>query len=254
MTLPGSDVWQACKGEKYIIPISGTLYRLVESQEQIATRHLVDSLEEQALLEDLLESVKPEYPADLEHLHYLLKTPFRYPPLQWGSRFGRIFEPSIFYGGRSIAVTLAESAYYRFVFWYSMDAQAIKQSIRSEHTLFSVGFSSDQGIRLQDEPFNQYADLITHPWDYRHAQLLGTSMRNHGISAFEYPSARDNDHAVCVGLFNSEPFSQNSPSDKENWFCDVSTDVVIFKSLETSNIVRFEKSQFMWQGVFPMPA
>lgn len=57
---------------------------MVESQEQVATLQLVDTLEEQALLEELLESSKPPVPADAEPLHYLLKTPFRYPPLRWG--------------------------------------------------------------------------------------------------------------------------------------------------------------------------
>lgn len=96
MSTSVDDLWQFCSGYSFITPLSGTLYRLVESQEQIATRQLVDTLEEQALLEEMLETVKPSYPGRLDHLHYLLKTPFRYPPLKWGSRFGRTFEPSIF--------------------------------------------------------------------------------------------------------------------------------------------------------------
>lgn len=254
MTSITEHLWHSGEGKKYIAPLSGTLYRLVESQEQIATRQLVDTLEEQALLEDMLESVKPPYPQNTEKLHYLLKTPFRYPPLKWGSRFGRIFEPSIFYGGCSVAVTLAESAYYRLVFWYSMHAQPIKNTIRSEHTLFSVGYYSQKGIRLQSPPFDLHSDLITHPTNYAHAQQLGTAMRNEGIEIFEYPSARASDHAACVGLFTADNFTQNSPLNKEQWFCDVSADQVVFKAIEDSNIIHFELSQFLQQGIFPMPA
>jgi hypothetical protein len=38
------------------------LYRLVENQEQVATLGYVDTLEEQAVLEELLETSKPDYP------------------------------------------------------------------------------------------------------------------------------------------------------------------------------------------------
>ena len=249
-----NNIWIQCEGAKYITALSGTLYRLVESQEQIATRQLVDTLEEQALLEDMLEAVKPAYPENTEKLHYLLKTPFRYPPLKWGSRFGRTFESSIFYGGCSVNVTLAESAYYRWVFWYSMDGQAVKNTMCSEHTLFSVGYQSDQGIRLQSTPFDVHFDLIADPIHYSHAQLLGTSMRNQGVEVFEYPSARSNDQEICVGLFSSKSFIHDHPLDKQQWFCDVSAEKVIFKSIEDSQIICFDLSQFLQHGVFPMPA
>ena len=106
-------VWDACNGAQQIGSLKGTLYRLVESQEQVATLGYVDTLDEQALLEEMLESTKPVYREGLMTYHYLLSTPFRYPPLKWGSRFGAVHEPSIFYGGSTVDVTLAESAYYR---------------------------------------------------------------------------------------------------------------------------------------------
>ncbi|MGY3822376.1 RES family NAD+ phosphorylase [Acinetobacter haemolyticus] len=151
-------------------------------------------------------------------------------------------------------MTLAESAYYRFVFWHSMDGAPKKKTIRTEHTLFSVGYHCHKGIRLQSPPFDQYLDLIAHPTNYSYAQLLGTAMRNEGIEIFEYPSARASDHATCVGLFTAEHFSQNSPLDREQWFCDIGAEEVIFKAVEGSDIVRFELSQFLQQGIFPMPA
>ena len=254
MSTSVNDLWQFCSGYSFIRPLSGTLYRLVESQEQIATRQLVDTLEEQALLEEMLETVKPSYPDRLDHLHYLLKTPFRYPPLKWGSRFGRTFEPSIFYGGCSVEVTLAESAYYRLVFWHSMDGKPPKPILRSAHTLFSVGYQSALGVRLQSPPFDQHVNVIAHPTNYSPTQHLGTAMRNDGVQVFEYPSARASDHGPCVGLFSAEPFSQNSPLDRQQWFCDVATDAVIFKAVEESTIIRFELLQFLQHGMLPIPA
>ena len=65
-----------------------SVYRIVETQEYAATMNLVDDLEEQELLEQLLDEVKPPYKKGTQKLHYLISTPFRYPPLKYGSRFG----------------------------------------------------------------------------------------------------------------------------------------------------------------------
>ena len=82
-----SSIWTRCAGRSSLRPLSGRAWRVVESQHLFSTRKLVDSDAEQALLEELIEEVKPPtgVPAGL---HYLLFTPFRYPPLRHGSRFG----------------------------------------------------------------------------------------------------------------------------------------------------------------------
>lgn len=243
------------------------LYRLVESQEQIATRQLVDTLEEQALLEEMLDAVKPPYPENMAHLHYLLKSPFRYPPLKWGSRFGRTFEPSIFYGGCSVDVTLVESAYYRFIFWYSMQAPPPKPIMRSVHTLFSVDYKTEKGVQLQSAPFDQYHDVLRHPSNYSVAQALGTMMRSQHVEVFEYCSARTTQNqeqsqdkklnlrqGICVGLFTADSFCTNQPKERQQWFCDMSADEIIFKAVESSELIRFPLAQFILDGVLPMPA
>jgi hypothetical protein len=51
---------------------------VVEAQHQVSTHKLVDSLSEQALLEELIEATKPTVPPECRHLDYLLFTPFRY--------------------------------------------------------------------------------------------------------------------------------------------------------------------------------
>ena len=247
-------IWEDSKGEQQIGSISGTAYRLVESQEQIATLGYVDTLEEQALLEEMLELIKPPYTFASENFHYLLKTPFRYPPLKWGSRFGRIHEPGIFYSGSNTNTTLAESAYYRFVFWYSMDAEPIKTKIRSEHTLFSVDYTSTKAIRLQSSPFDQYRKNLTHPQDYTQTQQLGTAMRTAGVEAFEYFSARDPQKGICIGLFKPQAFAQKHPKEMTQWLCEVSASEVAFKQLGKTNVIQFGFENFAVNGVLPTPA
>lgn len=247
-------IWEACQGENHIRLLSGSLYRLVESQEQVATMGFVDTLDEQAVLEELLESAKPNYPDDVSGLDYLLTTPFRYPPLKWGSRFGGTSEPSLFYGGCSPDVTLAESAYYRFVFFTSIEGDFGGDKMRSEHTMFSVDYRTTAGIKLHQAPFNQYQAELTHPLNYSHAQTLGTAMRAAGVTAFEYMSARDVNNGHCVGLFDSSPFVQNRPQDKTQWLCETDANQVTFKQLGSRFTDHFSINNFMIDGVLPLPA
>jgi RES domain len=247
-------IWEACDGPQHIGPLSGLLFRLVESQEQIATLGYVDTLEEQALLEDLLESVKPPYPEGSDDYHYLLKTPFRYPPLQWGSRFGRIHEPSLFYGGCRVETALAESAYYRFVFWFSMDAEPVKDKLRTEHTLLSVGYETAKGVRLHAPPFDKYLADLTHPKNYQPAQLLGSAMRATGVDAFEYPSARDPGRGRCVGLFTLSAFKQRRPEEMSQWLCEVGATEVSFKRAGSTAVATYVIDDFLFENRLPFPA
>jgi len=247
-------VWDTCNGVQQIGPLTGTLYRLVESQEQVATLGYVDTLEEQAMLEEMLESTKPIYKEDLTAYHYLLSTPFRYPPLKWGSRFGAVHEPSIFYGGLSIHVTLAESAYYRFVFWSSMTASPIKNKIRSEHSLFSVNYQSQSGVSLHQPPFDQYEHEISSPTQYSQSQQLGSAMRASAVEIFEYPSARDPQKGICAGLFTARALRDKQPKNMSQWLCETAANEVLFKPLGSNTIISFPLDSFLADDKLPMPA
>ena len=89
-----SSIWTQCAGDSRQRPLRLSAWRVVEAQHQVSTRKLVDTLEEQSLLEDLIDAAKPPDPTQ-GRLHYLLSTPFRYPPLRHGSRFGTRHEPGL---------------------------------------------------------------------------------------------------------------------------------------------------------------
>jgi hypothetical protein len=247
-------IWAACDSASHIDKVSGVLYRLVESQEQVATMGYVDTLDEQAMLEDMLEQAKPAYPLDIAPYHYLLTTPFRYPPLQWGSRFGRVNEPSLFYAGCKPSVALAESAFYRFTFLTSMADVTTEDKIRSEHTLFSVDYRSQAGVQLQLPPFTEYQLALTDPKDYSSPQQLGSDMRSADVEVFEYTSARDPNNGICIALYNTLPFRQHKPKNRTKWLCETTIDVVSFKQLEENEPVHFSISDFLVDGVLPLPA
>lgn len=236
--------------------MQGQLYRLVESQQQVATMGYVDTLQEQALLESLLDNAKPPYPQDFSDYHYLLKTPFRYPPLKWGSRFGRTHERGMFYAGLAERTTLAECAYYRFVFWHSMQPQnsAARNSIRTEHTMFSVGYKTRFGVSLHEAPFDQHRAALTHPSQYSTTQQLGSDMREAGVQAFEYTSARDPDAGHCAALFSAAAFAHSKPNESQQWLCELTADQVSYKHIGDTAVLHFERSLFLADDTLPLPA
>jgi hypothetical protein len=75
-----SAIWTRCAGDAERRPLRITAWRVVEAQHEVSTRKLVDSADEQALLETLIERVKPPAVGSARQ-HYLLTTPFRHPPL-----------------------------------------------------------------------------------------------------------------------------------------------------------------------------
>lgn len=248
-----SEIWQQCHGDDQIRPVAGKLFRLIENQEQVATLGYVDTLAEQSVLEDLLERSKPALPDHQDALHYLLKTPFRYPPLPWGSRFGQRHQPGIFYGGGSITTTLAESAFYRFVFWHSMAAPPVKPVIRSQHSLFAARYKTDRGLQLQQAPFDAFTNQLAHPADYHATQALGTAMRLSGVQGFEYPSARDQGKGICIGLFSPTALAEKKPLETSRYLCALTAEDVSFKCLKDGGLYRFQISDFLLDGRLPFP-
>ena len=250
-----SDIWLKAKGEDHIQPLVGLVYRLVESQEQVATLSLVNNVYEQGVLEDLIEHTKTPIPAETDHLHYLLKTPFRYPPLKYGSRFGRTFERGMFYASFNVNTALIETAYYRFVYMLG-PVTPFHATISSEYSSFAVKIKSERGIYLDKPPFADYESLIISPISYSESQQLGSAMRDAGVEAFRYSSARDKDKGKNIGLFNPQPFFNKEPLNLSTWLCQTSLNEVGFisKSKEDQTRVLFKQHDFWVNGLFPSPA
>jgi hypothetical protein len=254
-----SRIWDECCGrDGASLPpfeaLRGSVLRLVESQEQVATSSLVDSAAEQALLEQILERSKPAPPSGAESMHYLMQAPFRYPPLAHGSRFGSRFEPSIFYGSRREDTVLAEGAYYRFWFWRGM-SRAPAEPLRTQHTVFKAGVRTLQGLRLQDPPFDRFAETLRHPSDYRETQALGAAMRAAGVSAFEYLSARDPDAGLNVAVFHpSALLPRDRILAREEWACTTGSTRVVFFNPARRAVREFPLGLFLLAGEFPAPA
>jgi hypothetical protein len=204
-----AEIWQKCVGNNYIKPIEVKAWRIVESQYQIATRRLVDNLREHRILEELIESHKPLLPEYCQGYHYLLATPFRYPPLDYGSRFGTRYEPGLWYGSLAIQTALAEKAYYRFRFLAASETHY--EEVPIKYSAFLTEIKTSQALDLTELPFSNYTHEISKRDTYLASQQLGKQMRQTKVAAFYYSSARCPHKGKNIGLFLPCAFKNKTP-------------------------------------------
>ena len=248
-----SRIWTRCAGDSEIRALRVSPWRVVEAQHQVSTRKLVDSAEEQALLEEMIDSIKPP-DVTRGRLHYLLFTPFRYPPLPHGSRFGRRSERGIWYGSTELRTAFAEVSYYRLIFLEG--THAALGTVTTALTAFTADIRTARGIDLVMPPFAAYRRDIASPTSYQSTQALGAAMREAGVEAFRYPSARDADGGINVAAFVPSVFGKSKPKSLETWHCAASrrqVDVTQGDYFMRSRFT-FHREQFLVKGLLPAPA
>ncbi|EHL28978.1 RES family NAD+ phosphorylase [Legionella drancourtii] len=231
------NVWELCEGRQYIKPLSVEPWRVVEAQHILSSRDLVDSREEHDLLEELLEQSKP---AIEKEKNYLIFTPFRYPPLKYGSRFGRTFEPSLWYGSKELETAFTEVAYYRLKFLN--DSQGDLGYLEISMTAFTAFLTTQKGLDLTETPFNQYIKHISDKNDYAYSQLLGSAMRQEQVEAFIYPSARTANKAKNIAAYTPAVFKMKNNqyvNNQQTWICLASKQVIEFTRMGILGKERF---------------
>jgi hypothetical protein len=251
-----ASIWRACDGSRRIKRLSLRAVRAVEGQHRVSTRKLVDSDDEQRVLEELIDRGKPRLPrlAGVERLHYLLSTSFRYPPLRHGSRFGSRAELGIWYGSRTHRTVFAEVAYYRLVFLEGTLANLDRLMV--ELTAFDVSIAARRGVDLTRAPFAEHEAQISSKHSYTTSQRLGHEMREAGVQAFVFRSARDAQGGSNIGLFDPAAFAKTAPEKLETWLC-----VAEKRGVEVSRKDFFRRESFSYprsdfeiRGKLPMPA
>ena len=232
-------------------------WRAVEVQHVVSTRKLVDSDAEQHLLEDLIERAKPPVPPEPEFqgLHYLLTTPFRYPPLPYGSRFGSRGEQGLWYGAEELRTAFAEAAYYRLVFLEGTEARL--DPVAVDLSAFRATVRSERAVDLTRHPFAAHEAEISSPVSYELSQVLGREVRAAGVETFRYRSARDVRGGAALGLFTPRAFASRRPSSPQTWYCVASRSVVELSRrdlLVDRGTYRFAREELEVDGVLPVPA
>ena len=177
---------------------------------------LVDTLEEQALLERVLDDSKPLIPPECRHLHYLLFTPFRYGALYpAGSRFRRAgLTPGVFYASQQSETAVAELAFRRLLFFAESPSTPWPVNA-AEYTSFAVAYAGRKGLDLTRPPLDRDAAKWTDPVDYEPCQDLADAARQAGVQVLRYQSARA--PGLNIALLACAAFTSTAPLERQVW-------------------------------------
>ncbi len=232
--------------KKHLTMGIGMVWRVVETQAIAATRDITSSAAEQQRLEELLEQSKPTIPNEYQGLSYLLMTPFRYPPLPYGSRFGSTYERGIFYASVERTTAFAESAVYLWLFQKGPKELGPLECIRDQRTAFSVKVRSNQSLDLCQSAFKADRAIITAPDSWEYTQKLGSEIRKLGAEYFLYPSARLAE-GTNAAVLNPKAFYTNAPSEQQTWSLRLSTHSCWFGRAGEES-VEFRQKDFEKEG------
>jgi len=221
-----------------------SLWRAVEAQHVVSTMRLVDSLEEQRVLEDILEATKPPVPPAAAKLDYLLFTPFRYPS-PFPSRFRAIGDPGIFYGAESVRTACAELGYWRWRFL--CDSAGLATLGPAQQTLFQVGVKT-RAVDLERKPYVRDAKVWRDPDDYTGAQAFAHAARKAGVDLIQYGSVRDPEPGRCGAVLRPEAFSSRRPTAAtQTWQLTVTRDYAVWHRDRDA----YEFDMRVWKGREP---
>ena len=213
-----SSTWTPAALSSEARALSGTGWRLVEAQHRVSSLKLVDTVEEQELLERLVEATKPALPPEAAGLHYLLATPFRYgAPYPAGSRFRRAgLSEGVFYAAQEPGTAVAEVAFYRLLF-FAESPGTPWPSNPAEYTAFSVAYATRRGIDLAAGTLARDPAAWTHLTDYAACQALADAARGARIEAIRYRSVRDPDGGRNIALLSARAFARKNPTGQQSW-------------------------------------
>jgi len=204
-------------------PYTGVAWRFVEAQHRVSTLKLVDSLAEQALLEDMLEEAKPPFPEACLHLDYLLATPFRYRPYPSGSRFRRAgLTPGVWYGAERSETAAAEMVFYRFLFYAESPATPFPDDA-AEYTAFAARVATDVALDLMAGALAAAEARWMHPTDYAPCQDLAEDARMIGTEILRYRSVRDPGRGPNLAILACPVFASPQPLERQTWRIRIST-------------------------------
>lgn len=176
---------------------------------------LVDSLDEQTLLEELLDETKPPVPEECRNLHWLLFTPFRYRARQ-ASRFRRKgASAGVLYTAEKIETAAAEMAFYKLLFFVESPATRFPLTVQ-EMTAFSLDFETARGLDVGRPPHCDNLGLFD-PVDYTLANQLAEYARAEVCEAIRYPSVRARDRGANVAVMTCGAIKSEMPASRETW-------------------------------------
>ena len=170
-----SSTWTPAALSSEARPLSGTCWRLVEAQYRVSTLKLVDTVEEQCVLEDLIQGTKPVLPAgvrtpSLSSLHAL--------SIRSGLSGGLAVQTGRVDGrrllcGRRTAFGGCRDRLLSVALLCQICLARPGPRTPAEYTAFSAAYATKQGIDLTIGKLQRDKALWMHLMDYEPCQRLG---------------------------------------------------------------------------------
>ncbi len=232
--------------EPELAPYRGNIWRMIEGQVRPATMRIVDTDDEQSVLEDILEEAKPPVPAPCRHLNYELWSPFRYGRYPRASRFRRAgASPGVWYGSEHVLTAVAESAWGALRF-FAVSPGTPMPRWPVEYTAVMADIQTQAAADLMAD---EWANLgqWAHPDAYSDCLALADRVRARGGEAIRYTSVRDPEHRANLAVLDCAAFAQSAPISRQTWHILLRPKLVRAhcETLRQRHMLRVGKTQFM---------
>jgi hypothetical protein len=219
-------------------------WRVVETQSQVSTMKLTDTLAEQAVLEKILDETKAKVPEECEHLNYLLFTPFRYIPYPFNSRFRRAGSADgVFYASEAPEAAIAEAAFYRLLF-YAESPDTPWPANPGEYTAFAADIVTARALDLTQPPLDRDHAQWTHLTDYAACLDLADIARAAALEAIRYRSVRDSEGRANLAVLTCRAFASGDVVDRKTWHLYFSSSGIRATCEAPATAVAFERATF----------
>lgn len=164
----------------------------------------------------------------LSGLHYLLATPFRYQPLNYGSRFRGPNDPGVFYCAESALTAGIELGYWRWRFLN--DSEGIEEIEPVTHSAFSVDLKAST-VDLRKMPFLEDESQWCDSRDYSATQDFANSVRKKDVGVILYQSVRNSEPSWCAAVLRTNVFAKTKPvGPMQTWLLKVNQSHLILRS------------------------
>lgn len=124
--------------------------------------------------------------------------------------------PGIFYAAEHVATAVAETAYWRLLF-FSRSPGFVPPTTVVEHSAFTVPIAIDRALDLTGAPFDLNAALWMDAEDYAPCQDFAARARSIDAQAIRYASVRDPEHRANIALLDPAAFTASTPVIEQTW-------------------------------------
>lgn len=229
-----------------LTPLKCEAWRVVEAQHFKSTMKLVDSPDEQRIVEEEIEAAKPPVPPECRHLDYLLFTPFRYDgqyPI--GSRFRRAgMTKGVFYCSATSMTAMAEMAFLRLLFFAESPGTPFPGN-PFEYTAFAVSLETPVSFDLTRPPLNRDMALWSALSDYLPCQQFADLARECPAEALQYTSVRDPQGGRNFAVLSCCAFSAAHWVGMQSWHMQLQHKAVWAKCEAPEQAVTFDMTAFL---------